>query len=154
MLTPDEFRALLTKLTQPYHTMVILAGCLGLARSEFSGLKWADIDWDSGTLPIHRGIVHCHVGNPKTLARRKPVPLAPELLTVLCEHRERVAYRADSKGVFASPYKHGAEPYWPDSALQDFVKPADIASGHMMSSRQKELVAYNPHCYEIGAYGR
>jgi hypothetical protein len=34
--TPDEFRALLTELTEPYRTMVIHAGCLGLARSEFS----------------------------------------------------------------------------------------------------------------------
>jgi len=37
---------------------------------------------------------------------------------------ERVAYAADSDWVLASPYKHGAEPYWPDSALQNFVKPA------------------------------
>jgi integrase len=28
--------------------------------------------------------------------------------------------------VFASPYKGGAEPYWPDSALQAFVKPAVV----------------------------
>jgi integrase len=125
VLTPDEFRALLAELTaEPYRTMVILAGCLGLGRSEFVGLKWADINWDEAVLSVQRGVVHCHVGNPKTLARRKPIPLAPELLTVLREHRERTAYPADSDWVFASPYKHGAEPYWPDSALQDFVKPA------------------------------
>ena len=81
------------------------------------------------TLSVQRGVVHCHVGNPKTLARRKPIPLAPELLTVLHEHRERAAYPADSDWVFASPYKHGAEPYWPDSALQDFVKPAATRAG-------------------------
>ncbi len=106
--------------------MVILAGCLGLARSEFVGLKWADIDWDAAVLCVQRGVVHCHVGNPKTLARRKPIPLAPELLTVLREHLERTAYAADSDWVFASPYKRGAEPYWPDSALQAFVKPAAV----------------------------
>ena len=63
------------------------------------------------------------------MARRKPIPLAPELLTVLREHRERTAYAADSDWVFASPYKRGAEPYWPDSALQDFVKPAVVRAG-------------------------
>jgi integrase len=125
VLTPDEFRALLAELTaEPYRTMVILAGCLGLGRSEFVGLKWADINWDEAVLSVQRGVVHCHVGNPKTLARRKPIPLDPELLTVLRERRERAAYPADSDWVFASPYKHGKEPYWPDSALQDFVKPA------------------------------
>jgi integrase len=125
VLIPEEFRALLVELTaEPYRTMVIIAGCLGLACSEFVGLKWADIDWNAATLCVQRGVVHCHVGNPKTLARRKPIPLAPELLTVLREHRERAAYAADSDWVIASPYKRGAEPYWPDSALQDFVKPA------------------------------
>ena len=45
VLTPDEFRALLAELTaQPYRTMVILAGRLGLGRSEFVGVKWADIN--------------------------------------------------------------------------------------------------------------
>ena len=89
MLTPDEFHALLAELTaEPYRTMVILAGCLGLGRSEIVGLKWADIDWGEAVLSVQRGVVHCHVGNPKTLARRKPIPLAPELLTVLREHRD------------------------------------------------------------------
>jgi len=94
--------------------------------SEFSALKWADIDWDEATLSIQRGIVHCHVGNPKTLARRKPIPLAPDLLTILCERRERVAYPLDTHYVFASPYKHGELPYWPDSGLTDYVKPARV----------------------------
>jgi site-specific recombinase XerD len=130
VLSPDEFRALLAELpTEPYRTMVILAGCLGLARSEFVGLKWADIDWDAATMTVQRGVVNCHVGNPKTLARRKPIPLAPDVLTVLREHRERTPYPADSDWVFASPYKNGAEPYWPDSALEAFVKPAAQRAG-------------------------
>jgi integrase len=130
VLTPAEFHALLVELTaEPYRTMVILAGCLGLARSEFVGLKWADIDWESATLSVQRGVVHCHVGNPKTLARRKSIPLAHNLLTIVSAFRERSAYRADTDWVFASPYKHGAEPYWPDSALQDFVKPAVVRAG-------------------------
>jgi integrase len=117
---------LLEELTEPYRTMVILAGCLGLARSEFVALKWGDINWNAGSLSIQRGIVACHVGKPKTLARRKPIPLAPDLLTVLRERREQTAYPADSDWVFASPYKKGAVPYWPDSALADFVKPAAV----------------------------
>jgi integrase len=117
---------LLEELTEPYRTMVILAGCLGLARSEFVALKWGDINRNAGSLSIQRGIVACHVGKPKTLARRKPIPLAPDLLTVLRERREQTAYPADSDWVFASPYKKGAVPYWPDSALADFVKPAAV----------------------------
>lgn len=99
--------ALLEELTEPYRTMVILAGYLGLARSEFAALKWGDINWNAGSLSIQRGIVACHVGKPKTLARRKPIPLAPNLLTVLRERREQTAYPADSDWVFASSYKKG-----------------------------------------------
>src|SRR5258706_1607947 len=130
VLTPEEFRALLAELTaEPYRTMLILAGCLGLSRSEFVGLKWSDINWDAATLSVQRGVVSCHVGKPKTLARRKAIPLAPDVLTVLCERRERTAYAADSDWVFASPYQGGALPYWPDSALESFVKPAAVRAG-------------------------
>ncbi len=98
VLTPEEFRALLAELTtEPYRMMVILVGCLGLSRSEFTGLRWADFEWDAATLSVQRGVVHCH--------------------------------GAGSDWVFASPYKHGAEPYWPDSALTDFVKPAVKRAG-------------------------
>lgn len=130
VLTTEEFRLLLTKLTaEPYRTMVILAGCLGLARSEVVGLKWQDVNWGAATLTVRRGVVNCNVGNPKTMARRKPIPLAPNLLTILREHRERTAYKVDSDWVFASPYKNGEEPYWPDSALENFVKPAVKLAG-------------------------
>jgi integrase len=130
VLTPDEFRALLAELTdEPYRTMVIVAGCLGRARSEFTGLRWSDIDWKRATLTVQRGVVNCHVGDPKTLARRKPIPLAADVLTVLREQRERTPYPADSDWVFASPVKKGKEPYWPDSALVDFVKPAARRAG-------------------------
>jgi site-specific recombinase XerD len=130
VLTPDEFHALLAELnTEPYRMMVIMAGCLGLARSEFVGLKWADIDFASSTLSVQRGVVHCHVGKPKTTARRKSIPLAHNLLTIVSAFREQSAYPADTDWVFASPYKRGAEPYWPDSALTDFVKPAVKRAG-------------------------
>jgi hypothetical protein len=36
--------------------MVILAGCLGLGRSEFTGLKWSDFNWRNATLTISCGI--------------------------------------------------------------------------------------------------
>lgn len=53
--SPNEFRALLAELQEPYHAMAILAGCLGLARSEFIALKWGDFNWEAATLSIQRG---------------------------------------------------------------------------------------------------
>ena len=76
--------------------MVILAGCLGLSRSELTGLQWSDFDWEGATLTIRRGMVNNHGGNPKTQARRKPVPLAPELIRILKEWRLLSPYASDS----------------------------------------------------------
>jgi integrase len=130
ILTPQEFRSLVKQITDDrVRTMVMLAGCLGLTRSEFTALKWQDFDWKNATLSIQRGIVNNHVGNPKTRARRKPVPLAAELVAVLDAWRGKTAYRADSDWLFASEFKNGAEPVWPDSLLKRVVQPAAKRAG-------------------------
>jgi hypothetical protein len=46
-------------------------------------LKWADFNWADKTLTVQRAVVHNHVGDTKTQARRKPVPLAIELVRAL-----------------------------------------------------------------------
>jgi integrase len=130
ILTPAEFQALLKAITNDrVRTMVTLAGCIGLSRSEFTGLKWGDFDWTDAVLTVQRGVVNNHVGKPKTLARRKPVPLAPELVTALEGWRGKTAYCADSDWVFASELKKGNEPVWPDSLLKKVVQPAAKRAG-------------------------
>ncbi len=110
-------------------TMVILAGCLGLSRSEIIGLRWADFDWAAETLTVQRGVVHNHVGNTKTQARKKPIPLAAELILVLQQWRSVTPYRSDADWLFASPLMEGKQPVWPDSLLKRIVKPAVKAAG-------------------------
>ncbi len=122
---PVEFHALLAEVQQePYRVMVILAGCLGLSRSELTGLQWSDFDWERATLTIRRGMVNNHVGNPKTLARRKPVPLAPELITILEECRRRLPTHLIRIGCSRLRTTAGGVPYWPDSALKRIIQPA------------------------------
>ena len=52
MLTPDEFEPLLPLIREPYRTMVLVAGCLGLRVSEIMALKWADFDFEELTLLV------------------------------------------------------------------------------------------------------
>jgi integrase len=130
ILTPAEFQALLKAITDDrVRTMVILAGCLGLSRSELTGLKWEDFNWTDAVLTVQRGVVNNHVGNTKTLARQKPVPLAPALVTALEYWRGRTAYCADSDWVFASELKSGSQPVWLDSLLKRVVQPAAKRAG-------------------------
>ena len=153
VLTPEEFRALLAELTtEPYRMMVILAGCLGLSRSEFTGLRWADIDWDAATLSVQRGVVHCHVGKPKTLARRKSIPLAHNLLTIVSAFRNGRPSRLPSVFFFPPPKKRGNHilGVWP---LGGFWKPPRQASGHHENGGLAHVPAQLQHAATGERYG-
>ena len=126
VLQSREFRALLAELTGTVPNDGHSGRMSGPGPFEFTGLKWADFDWDAATLSVQRGVVQCHVGDPKTLARRNQYRSLPNCSGFYVSGVSG-GVPADSDWVFASPYKHGRDPYWPDSALKDFVKPA--ASG-------------------------
>jgi integrase len=66
ILTIPECRSLLSYLPEPYRTMVLIAGCLGLRASEIVGLQWDDFDFDGLTLLVQRSVVHGRSGDTKT----------------------------------------------------------------------------------------
>lgn len=126
VLTPDEFFALIGQLKEPYRTMVLVAGCLGLRASEVTGLQWQDISWNALTLTIQRGVVHGREGEAKTEASEKPIPVDPELATELLNHRNRSAYVQPADYVFAGD---SGKPRWQETILADHIKPAAVKAG-------------------------
>jgi len=68
-------------------------------------------------MEIHviRSIVMQHVGDCKTEACRKPVPLDLRLSNVLWTWRLQSPYPIDEDWVFASPHSKGKLSYWPGS---------------------------------------
>src|SRR5713226_10232985 len=66
VLTAEEILALLRQLAEPYHTMVLVAVCLGLRVSEIIGLQWGDFDWENRNVLVQRAVVQCRVGETKT----------------------------------------------------------------------------------------
>lgn len=52
VLAPEQFHSLLPFLREPYRTMVLIAGCLGLRISEIVALQWRDFDFPGLTLLI------------------------------------------------------------------------------------------------------
>jgi integrase len=124
VLTPDEFRALLCRLPLREQAMVALAGSTGLRRSEMFALRWSDVCLQTMQVFVTKGIVRNHVGNAKTPASRKPVPLHQSVLGTLLEWRSRSPYRDDGDYLFPSLRLNGRQPLFPDMVLNKIIRPA------------------------------
>lgn len=92
-----EWRAQLSELETPFRLMVLLDATTGLRRSELLALKWCDVDFSKLTIDIRRSIYCRRVGNCKTKASRRPVPLDLDVAadlprnstSLLAAHREK-----------------------------------------------------------------
>jgi integrase len=130
ILTLDEIRSIINNIQQPaIQIMVATAAASALRRSEVRGLKWADLDLHACWFNLQRGYVSKDQTKMKTRASRKGVEMLPALAAALLVWRDHTPYNQDSDWVFASPFTNGKRPYWPESALQDHIKPAATKAG-------------------------
>jgi integrase len=129
VLTIDEIGKLLAELSEPWRTAVYVAVTTGLRVSELLALKWADVEFSAGEINLSRGIVRQYVGEMKTEASRKPVPLHDALADVLTRWRGVCPYNQDGDYIFASPDRHGRQPYWPTAGVENHIRPAVVRAG-------------------------
>jgi len=102
VLEAAEFNRLVACSKEPFRTMFLLAGCLGLRCSEIVALQWSDFDFQRGTLLLQRGIVHGRIGPVKTEASRGAIPIDPVLASALLDHR-KACYPTAQGWLFANP---------------------------------------------------
>jgi integrase len=93
-------------------------------RGELTGVKWEDIDFQTGFVTFARSIVSQRSGKVKTLASGEPLPLAAELIGALQQWRAETPYARDSDYVFASPAKKGRQPLWLSTVMRYHIVPA------------------------------
>lgn len=124
VLTIEETAALLDLLREPARTAVFLDVLTGLRVGELLALKWSDIDFEKLQISVTRSIVMQHLGECKTEASRKPVPLDPRLAESLYNWRLASPYPRNEDWVFASPHSNGKLPYWPGSFYRAHILPA------------------------------
>ena len=129
VFTVEELKALFEELEGIYRTMVFVGGVVGLRVSEVIGLRWSDCDFESGEIHLCRGIVRQHETEMKTEASRKPVPMEQGLAEVLTSWRAECGYNQPDDYVFASIKMHGKQPIWPNSAMEDHIRPAAKRAG-------------------------
>jgi integrase len=129
VLTAEEVSQLLKELSDPWRTAVYVAITTGLRVSELLGLKWSDIDFAGGEIRLSRGVVRQHVGEMKTEASRKPVPLDSQLAEVFIAWRSVCPYNRDENYIFASPDMQGTQPYWPTAGMEKHIRTAAVRAG-------------------------
>ena len=130
ILTPEQFSRLLQQIiTEPHRTMVIVAMCLGLRRSEIAGLQWLDFDWSNQEVLIQRSVIANRVDAVKTKRSKARLPLDPALITALQSWRRLSEFNADTDWVWASPFVAGEMPYYLNAVQRDYIIPAGKRAG-------------------------
>jgi integrase len=129
VLSLDEVEGLLLYLEEPTHTAVLVDVMTGSRVGELLALKWEDIDFEKFEIHVTRSISLQHVGECKTEASRKPVPLDSRLAEALWHWRTICAYPRPEDWVFASPRTNGEQPYWPGTLNRWHLQPAVKAAG-------------------------
>jgi integrase len=129
VLEPSEIQGLLLHLKSCFRLMVLLDVTTGLRRSELFALKWSDVDFSNMRLDVMRSTYLGHIGDCKTEASRKPVPLDDRVAADLWLWKGTTRYRQPDNWIFASPRTHGKHPYWPDALLQKIIRPAALRAG-------------------------
>lgn len=124
-----EIQLLLSKLGVRERTLALLDAATGLRVSELLALRWRDVDFDSLQLNVTRSIWHQVVGDCKTEASAKPVPLDSYMAEDLLRWRRQSVYSQDDHYVFASETMKGEQPYWPDNLMKRHIRPVAKANG-------------------------
>jgi len=101
----------------------------GLRVSELLALRWRDVDFDNLELQVTRAIWHQIVGDCKTEASAKPIPLDSYMADDLQRWRKQSAYPMDDDYIFASETMRGKQPYWPDNLMRRHILPVARANG-------------------------
>ncbi len=124
-----EIQLLLSKLEVRERTLVLLDAGTGLRVGELLALRWKDVDFESLELNVTRSIWHQVVGDCKTEASARPVPLDSYMAEDLLSWKLQSSYPLAEDYVFASEAMKGEQPYWPDNLMRRHIRPVAKAIG-------------------------
>jgi integrase len=130
---PDDVVALVTAANAKdpgLGTFLTVAATTGARRGELCGLRWSDLDTDTGQLDIVRAMIvvagRC-VEAPTKSRQCRRVAIDPFTLDALAEHRARTCERASHAHTVPRPdafmFSHdpdGTRPWRPDSVTRAF----------------------------------
>ena len=126
VLTADECMALISKLPDPYRTMVTVAICTGLRVSEILALRWSRIDLDRLTMSVRMKAVNGRVGRVKTECSEDDLPLDPEFAALLRLWKEQCR---PTPGDWVFPSHITDRCFHASPIQQDYIRPAGEQMG-------------------------
>ena len=116
VLTQNEIVRLLNQAyDEGYYEMFLLELTTGMRRGEILGLKWRDLNLETGELNIKRQLTTKGISVPKTKSSIRTILLPPDMLDLLREMKKTAKY----DWIFPSPVKEG-EPRNPTAITKRF----------------------------------
>lgn len=127
-LTRDQLDGLLSHAPDDFGRLLILfAANTGFRISEICGLLWGDVELGpKGCVHVRQRRRGDDVDLPKSRASVRTVPLAPNVVKALAEHKIGTKFSTDTDNVFAT---RSGSPIKPGNAARQYLKPAAVAAG-------------------------
>jgi integrase len=123
----DEVERLLAHARPDAVPVLTLAATCGLRRGEIFALRWADVDFEAGTIHVHASNYGAQVSETtKSEAGERFVPLFASARTTLAETKLRSSFTRDADFVFATAV---GTPLDPGNFVRREFKPALARAG-------------------------
>ena len=126
LFTAEDFVKLLEQLDEPYRTMARLIALTGLRIGEVLAVRWRCLDLEIGTLSVRESVYEGKFQSPKTRKSRRTIPLGPQSILWLREHRLR-AKRTESDDLVFGNRK--GQPLRESKLLRNVLQPAAERAG-------------------------
>ena len=86
----DDVCRLIEAASEDFRPYVIVAALCGMRSSEMRGLPWRHVDFEAGFIRVRqRADRLCNIGEPKTAAGVRDIPMGPLVASTLREWRQR-----------------------------------------------------------------
>jgi integrase len=129
LLEVKEFQRLQADLKLRERILVWLDMTSGLRRGELAGLRWEDIRFQELSIMAQRSVVDQVVGNVKTEASKRLIPIDPFIADDLLSWHRITKYNRLEDYVFATDAprageKRGKQPVWLSKVMAYHIQPA------------------------------